>query len=96
MNANPFTPIVLLDARSDGHLVFARGHKHYHAVAAQGGVIHLVTLESLRGMRPIEHKGKPYPPKRAASIWLNHSNRAITKKAKSILRAFVARNREAA
>lgn len=84
-------PVVLLNFRSEPCLVFAKGRKNFHAVAAQGRVIHLVTFDTLEGLRPAERKGKPYPPRRAASFWLNHSSREITKRAKQVLRGLVKR-----
>lgn len=86
-----FQPVVMLNHHSDGVLVFAKGRTRYHAVEANGGVIHIVSLDTLRDLRPAERKGKPYPPKRCASFWLNHSTRSITKRAKQVLRGLVSR-----
>ena len=82
------------DASRDGngrpYIVFARGRALYHAVQAED-TIRLITLPNLRGLVPLERKGCPYPPKRAASFWLNHTDREITKRARQVLRGLVAR-----
>lgn len=89
-----FDPVVLLDGHADPYLVFGRGRKLYHAVHAHDHVVQLVTLPSLDGMRPALYKGKPYPPRKAASFWLNRSRREIaSRRLKQILRGMVARKR---
>lgn len=87
-----FTLQVYLDHNAQPLLVFARGVRSskYHAIEA-GTTIRLTTLDTLRGLREAAYKGAPYPPKRAASFWLNHSTREITKRAKLVLRTIVAR-----
>lgn len=91
MAAQPFTPQVLLDANARPLIVFAKGRIKYHAVAARDNDIALVELDSLRGLRPLERRGEPYPPRRAASYWLNHGFRKPTKRAERVLRGMVAR-----
>lgn len=92
----PFIPQVMIDASARPMLVFARGRTKYHAVAARDTDIALVTLDSLRGLRVLERKGSPYPPRRCASYWLNHDHRKPTKRAKSVLRGLVARSKSSA
>lgn len=84
------TPQVFRDANGRPLIVFAKGRTLYHAVKADD-TIKLDTLETLRGLVPLEYKGQDYPPKRAASFWLNRSTREITKRAKAVLRGLVAR-----
>ena len=76
-------------------LVFRKGRKLYHAIAARDDSIGLVTLESLRGARPLERRGEPYPPRKAASFWLNRDFRIVTKRARQVLRGLVARKEAA-
>ena len=85
---------VLIDGNATPYLVFAKGRVKYHAVVAGDRSITLVALDSLRGMRPLQRKGQPYPPRRAASFWLNRDHRTITKRARSVLRGLVARKAE--
>lgn len=87
-----FPPQVLVPA-AGGHplIVFAKGRTKYHAIAARDTDIALVTLDTLRGLRELERRGEPYPARRAASFWLNHDHRPITKRARQILRGLVAR-----
>lgn len=85
------TPQVFLDHNARPLLVFRKGRVKYHAVAARDTTIALVTLDTLRGLRPATRKGEDYPPRRAASFWLNHDCRHITKRARQVLRAMVAR-----
>lgn len=85
-----FTPRVYLDENARPLLVFARGRTRYHAIIA-ADTIKRDTLESLRGLTPLKYKGDEYPPRRAASFWLNHSTREITKRARAVLRGLVAR-----
>lgn len=96
--ADKFTPAVYFRAADQVAgsgtrpvLVFAKGRTLYHAVEAGDSVIRLITLDSLRGLRPAELKGEPYPAKRAASRWLNHDWRSINARAEKILRGLVAR-----
>lgn len=91
----PFTPIVmrLRDAEQQHRpiIVFQKGRTLYHAVAARD-TITLITLDSLREcVEMIRADGATYPPKVAASYWLNHSTREITKRAKAVLRGLVSR-----
>ena len=86
-----FTPQVLLDSNARPLIVFRKGRVKYHAVAAGDTSITLVELDSLRYYRPLERNGVPYPPKRAASRWLNHDHRTITKRAERVLKSLVAR-----
>lgn len=81
---------VYLDHNAQPLIVFAKGRLKYHAIEA-GNTVRLVTLDNLRGLRQPLYKGDVYPPRRAASFYLNHSVREITPRAKSILRALVAR-----
>ena len=86
-----YTPQVLIDGNARPLIVFRKGRTKYHAVAARDTDIAIVTLDSLRDMRPLERRGDPYLPKRAASYWLNHDHREITKRARQVLRGLVAR-----
>ena len=86
-----FQPQVLIDNSARPLIVFRKGRAKYHAVAARDSDIALIELDSLRGYRPLERNGEPYSPKRAASRWLNHDHRSITKRAERVLRAMVAR-----
>ena len=72
-------------------LVFRRGRVLYHAVVAMHNEIKLETFESLRGFAPLQHRGEDYPPRKAASFWLNHGQRPIAKRARAVLRGLVAR-----
>ena len=81
---------VFRDGNGRPMIVFAKGRTLYYAVVA-GDTIKLDTLNTLRGLVPLEYKGSEYPPKRAASYWLNHSTREITKRAIAVLRGLVAR-----
>lgn len=85
-------PVVLQNQNSVPFLVFAKGRKLYHAVTADT-MIRVVSLETLRGLDQVMRKGEPYPPRRAASHWLNHDHRVITQRAKAILRGLVARKK---
>lgn len=85
-----YQPQVMLDRNSRPVLVYSKGRIKYHAVLADSK-IRLVELESLRGFAHAMRRGEPYPPKRAASFWLNHDHREITKRAKDVLRELVAR-----
>lgn len=86
-----FTPQVLVDANGRPLIVFAKGRLLYHAVAARHTDIAVVTLETLRGLREVQRKGEPYPPRRCASFWLNKDHREVTKRARQVLRGLVAR-----
>jgi hypothetical protein len=88
-----FTPVVMMPKGSSvPYLVFAKGRARYHAVTADT-MIRLVKLDTLRGLVEIRYKGKPYPPRRCASFWLNHGHRPITGRAKAVLRGLVARKK---
>jgi hypothetical protein len=87
------TPQVLVDHNARPLIVFRKGRTKYHAVAARDTDIALVTLDTLRGLREATRHGDAYPPKRAASYWLNHDHREITKRARQVLRGLVARKR---
>ena len=84
------TPQLYRDGHGTPLLVFGRGRKYFFAVRPET-TIKVVRLETLRGLVELERKGKPYPPRRAASYWLNKSARDVTKAAKAILRGLVAR-----
>ena len=86
-----YGPLVLQDQNSRPVLVFAKGRVKYHAVVATDQRITLDALDSLRGLKPVERKGQPYSPKRAASFWLNHDHREITARARQVLRGLVSR-----
>lgn len=86
-----FPPQVLVDGNGRPLIVFQKGRIKYHAVAARDKDIALVTLDTLRGLRPLERKGEPYPPRRCASFWLNHDHREVTKRARQVLRALASR-----
>jgi len=89
-----FDPVVLLDGHADPYLVFGRGRLLYHAIHAHDHTIHLVTLKTIADLRPALHKGKPYPPRKAASFWLNHSMRQISSsRLRKILKGMVARKK---
>ena len=87
-----FTPAVFLDRSRRPLIVVRHGRTKYHAVAANGS-IKLVALDTLRDLTPALLRGEPYPPKRAASYWLNHSSRAMSPRARAILRGLVARGK---
>ena len=87
----PYPPQVLLDEHAHPLIVFAKGRTLYHAITARDRDIALLTLDTLRGLRPLLRQGLPYPPKRAASFWLNHAHRPPTKRAAAVLRGLVAR-----
>ena len=87
---SPFTPQVLIDSNARPLIVFKKGRTKYHAVAADVR-ISIVALDSLRPYRALDHQGAPYPPRKAASYWLNHSTREITKRARQVLQGLVAR-----
>jgi hypothetical protein len=80
---------VLADEHRRPVLVFARGRTKFHAVAASDHAIRLVALDTLRGFVELSRNGEPYPPRRAASYWLNHASRPITKRARAVLRSLV-------
>jgi hypothetical protein len=84
-------PVVLADEHRRPVLVFARGRTKFHAVVATDTAITLAKLETLRGLVSLERRGEPYPPRRAASFWLNHDCRPITKRARAVLRGLVAK-----
>ena len=87
-----FQPVILLDYNTRPYLVYAKGRIHYRAVsAANEALIKLVKLDDIRFMRQAMYKGQPYPPKRAASFWLNHATRPISDGAKVVLKHFVQR-----
>ena len=85
-----YAPQVMLNYNSEPHIVFMKGRKHYYAVLASN-TIRLATLLNLRDLRPAMLHGGAYPVRKAASFYLNHSFRAITPRAKVILRGLVAR-----
>lgn len=86
-----FVPRVLLD-QSRPMIVFRKGRTKYHAVAARDADIALVVLDSLRGLRDATRSdGTPYPIRKAASFWLNHDFRPVTRRATLVLRGIVAR-----
>lgn len=91
-----YNPQVLVDEHRRPLIVYAKGRIKYHAVAAEDTRITLVELDSLRGLTQALRKGEPYPPRRAASFWLNRDHREITKRAKDVLRSLVSRKQEAA
>jgi hypothetical protein len=92
---NQFSPIVMMDRQSVPFLVFARGRKNYHAIKADT-MIRIASIETLRGLAPVLRKGEPYPPRRAASYWLNHDHRTITGRAMRVLRGLVSRKKRGA
>jgi len=87
-----YAPQVLLDGNNRPLIVFGRGRLLYSAVVA-GDNIKLAKIDTLRGLRPAELKGDPYPVRRAASYYLNHTDREITPRAKLVLRGLVRRQR---
>jgi hypothetical protein len=86
----PFRPAVFLDHEQHPILVFERGRTRFHAIECTR-TVRLVQLDTLRGLRPLERRGEPYPPRRAASYWLNHTSRPITERARKILRSLTKR-----
>lgn len=72
-------------------LVFHKGRKLYHAVVATHDAIKVATFETLRDLEPLQRRGEDYPPRRAASFWLNHDVRPVSKRALQVLRGLVAR-----
>lgn len=93
---NPYGPEVLRNANGQPMIVFAKGRNLFHVVEATDTAIKVATLPTLRGLQPVELHGDPYPPKRAASFWLNKGYREITPRARLILRGLVARKAKAA
>lgn len=92
-----YEPQVMIDQNARPLIVFAKGRILFHAIAARETDIAIVTLESLRGLRALERRaGEPYPPRKAASFWLNHSSRPISKRARQVLVGLVARRKEGA
>jgi len=89
-----YQPQVLLDHNARPLIVFGKGRTLYSAVVADT-TIKLVKLETLRGYRQATLKGEPYPVRRAASYYLNHTDRPITDRAKLVLRGLVRRQRAA-
>lgn len=89
-----YVPAVFLDRNRRPLLVFARGRVKFHAISVQE-VIKPITLDSLRDLVPAKYRDGDYPPKRAASFWLNHTERPITPRAKAVLRGLVARKSQA-
>ena len=67
-------------------LVFRKGRVLYHAIVSLEAEIKLATVPSLRGFAPLD-----YPARQAASFWLNHDHRPITKRARAVLKGLVAR-----
>jgi hypothetical protein len=61
---------------------------------ADDSVIKVVALESLSGLVELQLRGAPYPPRKAASFWLNHDHRPVAKRAKMVLRSFTQRKKE--
>jgi hypothetical protein len=86
-----YGPEVLRDANGRPLLVFAKGRTLYHIIEACDSTIRVNKIPTLRGLRPLELRGNPYPPRRAASFWLNRDHRTITPRARSIMRGLVAR-----
>lgn len=86
-----FNPQVLVDGEGRPLIVFKKGRTKYHAVAARPSDIALVAIDTLRGLRELARKGEPYPARRAASFWLNHDHRPVSKRARQVLRHLVAR-----
>ena len=86
-----YQPAVLVDRNGRPLIVFAKGRAKYHAVVATDHSITLAKLDSLRGLAELQRKGEPYPPRRAASFWLNRDFRDVTKRARRVLRSLVAR-----
>jgi len=91
-----FKPQVLVDGNGRPILVFSKGRTKFHAVAARDRDIAVVALDTLRGLRELTRRGDPYPPRRAASFWLNHDFRPPTKRARAILRRLVTRRQASA
>jgi len=85
-----FVPQVLRDANARPFIVFNKGRTLWNAVEVNDK-IKLVKLDSLRDLQPMLLKGEPYPPRKAASFYLNRDHREITKRAKAILKALVCR-----
>ena len=86
---------VLQDAGRHSYIVFRAGRKYLHAVALTQS-ISLVTLPiGQRGLVQAILKDRPYPPKRAARIFLK-SPLPKTDKARSVLRSIVKSKESAA
>ena len=90
-----YAPQVLLNHAGGVFIVFAHGRTKYSAIHANGS-IHIVTLNTLRGLTPAERRGEPYSPKRAASYWLNHSAQPMHPRARKVLRSLVRRDHSTA
>jgi hypothetical protein len=89
-----YVPQVMAGRDGRPLIVFKKGRTKYHAVQAVDNAITLVALDSLRGLAVLSRNGQPYPPRRAASFWLNHDFRPVTKRAKQVLRGLVARRKD--
>jgi len=90
---NAYTPQVMIDNNAAPVIVFRRARSKFHAVAARWHDIALVHFDSTSGLRPLLRRGEPYPVRRAASFWLNHDFRPVTRRAKQVLRGLVARRK---
>lgn len=90
---NAYTPTVYLDEHARPLIVLGKARIKYYAVAARDADIAVVKLDTLRSLREAMHDGKPYPPRKCASYWLNHDFREITGRAKMVLRGLVARKK---
>lgn len=87
---SPFVPRVLIDHEGHPLIIFGQGRLFFTAIATDTN-IRLVQLDTLRGLRPAIYHGEPYAVRKAASFYLNHTGREITKRARAVLRGLVAR-----
>lgn len=76
---------VLVQHGGRSMIVFQRGRKWLHAVAMDTPIAVVKIAADTRGLTEAQLKGKPYPVKRAARIYLK-SQIAKTDKARATLR----------
>ena len=79
---------VLQDSGRHSYIVFSTGRKYFHAVALGSVIVCTKLPVGQADLEPTTLKGQPYPPKRAARIFLK-SPLPKTDKAKSVLRSIV-------
>ena len=86
----PAIPLVLRGAGGRTFIAFSGGRKWLQAVAMREP-IRVVSLPLEHGLKPLELKGKPYPVRRAARMYLR-SQVTKTERARRVLRALVKNN----
>ena len=91
------TPEVFRTHDSRPVIVYAKGRTKLHAIVVKSESVTLELLDNTRGLTPLVTKaGVPYSARKAASFYLNHTWRPITKRAKAVLRGLVSRKRREA